>query len=311
MSYSRKNRPILLSLALLLAIAFGTGLLIWPEQGDASSQVNESSTLVTSISASDESVPIYYTDQVAILTYHHLSSQETTAAISPTRFREHLQGLQKLGYHFISLNQLSAFLDGQVQVPPNAVAITFDDGYASVYRHAFPTLQAQNIPAAIFMIVKYIGADEDQIPKLSWAQMEEMQVWGMQFESHTYDSHLAVKDRDGRSGPSLTSRGYLPQAKRDENAVEYQDRILSDLFMARSILENRLGTEVKYLALPFGAHNRAVQNTARLAGYDYIFTTDPGLVSQDSDRLALPRFNAGQGGWRAQDLHRLILKYSD
>jgi len=307
MSYSRNNGPILLSLALLLAVSLVIGSLAWPAIGDASSQENESPVLVSSISASDASVPIYYTNQAAVLTYHHLDTLENSATISPERFREHIQGLHKLGYNFISLPQLSEFLKGNIQLPPNAVVITIDDGYASAYSQAMPVLQAEKVPAAVFMIVGHIGATEGEIPKLTWDQMDEMQSLGIVFQSHTYDSHMVINDEKGRSGPSLTSRGYVHEAARNETSIEYEDRILYDLQVSRSILEERLGREVQYLALPFGSHNLSVQETARQAGYDYVFTVEPGMVNLSSDRFALGRFNAGQAGYQSQDIQAMIL----
>ncbi|MEQ8236738.1 MAG: polysaccharide deacetylase family protein [Syntrophomonadaceae bacterium] len=295
-------------MALLLAVSLMIGSLAWPGIGDASSQENESPVLVSSISASDATVPIYYTNQAAVLTYHHLDSLENSATISPERFREHIQGLHRLGYNFISLPQLNDFLEGGKPLPPNAVAITIDDGYASVYSQALPVLQSEKVPAAVFMIVGHIGATEGEIPKLTWDEMDEMQSLGIVFQSHTYDSHVVISDENGRRGPSLTSRGYVPEAARSENNSEYQDRILYDLQVSRSILEDRLGAEVQYLALPFGSHSLSVQDSARQAGYDYVFTVEPGMVNLVSDRFALGRFNAGQAGYQSQDIHAMILK---
>jgi len=308
MSYSRNNGPILLSLALLLAVSLMIGFLTWPGVGDASSQENESPILVSSISASDASVPIYYTNQAAVLTYHHLDSLENSATISPERFREHIQGLHKLGYNFISLTQLDDFLRGEKKLPPNAVAITFDDGYASLYSQALPVLKATKVPAALFLIVGHIGATEGEIPKLTWDEIDEMQGLGILCQSHTYDSHVMISDDKGRGGPSLTSRGYFAEAARHETEIEYQDRILYDLQVSKSILEDRLGAEVKYLALPFGSHSLRVEETARQAGYEYVFTVEPGMVNLDSDRFALGRFNAGQAGYQSRDIHAMILK---
>ena len=223
--------------------------------------------------------PVYYTNRVAILTYHNFDENETGTTISPQHFREHLETLKIKGYNFISLDELGDFLAGKPGLPPNAVAITFDDGYESVYRYAFPVLLEKGLPAAVFVIVKNVGATENQIPKCTWAEMQEMQASGLQFYSHSYDSHHLVAKKDGTLGPALTTSLYLPAARREENRVEYEDRIMQDLLISKIILENALHSKVNFLALPYGARTSFVQQNARLAGYKYIFTVEPGLAS--------------------------------
>jgi peptidoglycan/xylan/chitin deacetylase (PgdA/CDA1 family) len=39
------------------------------------------------------------------------------------------------------------------------VALTFDDGYADVYRHAFPLLSRKGIPFAVFVVTGLVGTD--------------------------------------------------------------------------------------------------------------------------------------------------------
>lgn len=260
--------------------------------------------------ASDKAAaPVYYADKVAILLYHHMDNNERSNTISPQRFREHIEVLKKKGYNFISLSQLSDFLGGKQIIPPNAVTITFDDGYKSFYSHAYPILLENNIPATMFVIVKNVGATKNQIPKLTWDQMKEMQAHGMRFYSHSYNSHQFINKQDETKGPALISHSYLPKEKREETTEEYTSRITNDLTLSKTILVNELKFEVNSLALPFGAGNAVVKQAARDAGFQFVFTTVPGVVDKYSDPMALERINAGQASLTGENIHSMIINH--
>ncbi|HUP41801.1 MAG TPA: polysaccharide deacetylase family protein [Thermoanaerobaculia bacterium] len=68
-------------------------------------------------------------------------------------------------YRFVGLDELGAQLegrsgraagDGPVRGRPLA-AVTFDDGYADVYHHAFPLLRRKGIPAGFFVVTGLVG----------------------------------------------------------------------------------------------------------------------------------------------------------
>jgi len=66
--------------------------------------------------------------------------------------REHL--------HPVSLQDVIRHLDGGPTLPPRAIAVTFDDGFADTYRYAFPVLKRFSIPATIFPATGYIDSGE-------------------------------------------------------------------------------------------------------------------------------------------------------
>ena len=76
--------------------------------------------------------------------------------VSLKMLERHLDWLGRR-YRFISLDELGARLEGGEPFEKPAVAITFDDGYAGVYHHAFPLLRRKGIPAGLFVVTDLIG----------------------------------------------------------------------------------------------------------------------------------------------------------
>ena len=60
-------------------------------------------------------------------------------------------------YQFIALDDLVAWTEGTKRFDRPVAAITFDDGYIDLYRHAFPILKRKGIPAAVFVVTDRVG----------------------------------------------------------------------------------------------------------------------------------------------------------
>jgi biofilm PGA synthesis lipoprotein PgaB len=154
MSIKNMNWKILIWLGLILILSVYGWMNFSSATGFFAPRAAATNTDAAADSQPPSPLPIYYTDQVAILVYHHLGDDETGATISPEHFAAQIASLKNQGYNFISLKQLGDFLAGQQEIAPNAVVITFDDGYESIYKYAYPILVENHIPASIFVIVK-------------------------------------------------------------------------------------------------------------------------------------------------------------
>ncbi|MFP4058078.1 MAG: polysaccharide deacetylase family protein [Candidatus Brocadiia bacterium] len=76
-----------------------------------------------------------------ILNYHH---------IEPQAFAGHLACLARY-YHVATLDACCAYVAGGASLPPNSVALTFDDGFQAVYSELYPILQEHGAPATVFV----------------------------------------------------------------------------------------------------------------------------------------------------------------
>ncbi len=149
------------------------------------------------------------------------------------------------------------------------VFLTFDDGYESVYTHAFPILERFGFSATIFLISGWVGKKNlwdanwgRQFKHLSWLQIEELKSFGFNFGSHTVNH------------PDLT--------KLNQKEVEYE------LINSKNLIEDKLGERVLFLSYPFGRYNQKVKRIAQKTGYRYAFTICPD-PENPSDPYALGR----------------------
>lgn len=195
---------------------------------------------------------------VTVLCYHRFGAGNSKMVVSPARFEEQMAYLADNGYHVVRLADLQAFLAGERALPARSVVITFDDGYESVHRHAFPVLKKFNFPATLFAYSDFIGARD----ALSWPQFEELARSGLvDLQAH-----------------SKTHRN-LTERKTGEGDEAYRKQIDLELQTPRAVLENRLaplGVQVRQFAYPFGSANEAVLDAMQRADYELGLTVTAG-----------------------------------
>jgi biofilm PGA synthesis lipoprotein PgaB len=235
---------------------------------------------------------IFYRNKVAVLTYHHLDPVESSVTITPDRLKFHLEALKNNGFHVISVEDFVAFLQKKKNVLPNSVVITFDDGYESVYKYAYPILKSEGMTATFFLIVSYIEDGTVRMPPiLNWKEIIEMHNDGFSFYSHTFNSHETVAVKNGEEFSKLTAKLFNQSANRIETEKEYKFRIRNDLTEADDILNAKLGNKINLLCLPHGKYNREVVDIANQSQIPFLFT---GVEGINSDNIKLiKRINAG------------------
>ena len=97
-----------------------------------------------------------------ILMYHRVAENDVdpwSLCVTPRHFAEHLEVLRKYATP-VSLKQLAQTLH-EGRIPKTAVAVTFDDGYASNLHNAKPLLDRYDIPATVFVSGGYLVKDRE------------------------------------------------------------------------------------------------------------------------------------------------------
>ncbi len=216
-------------------------------------------------------------DRVPALLYHQLISKEQVdrgEIVNHERvyvaydvsFAEQMEYLHRQGYSTITLDDFLGVRNGR-RLPEKPIMLTFDDGFMSNYRYAFPILKRYGMKATIFVtpdpssdnFKKYAHTDAPLTPE----QIKEMSDYGISIQSH-----------------GMTHR-YLTDLS--------SDVIRWELAESKRVLEKMTDKPVRHLAVPSGAYNRLVRRMAKECGYDAVFCMLKGTNNAASDRYALRR----------------------
>jgi peptidoglycan/xylan/chitin deacetylase (PgdA/CDA1 family) len=230
--------------------------------------------------------------RVAVLEFHVVLPAAQIAAqglgrnddvISVEQFGALLRWLRDHDCHVVGLAAVRAVLAGQ-PVPPRAVVLTFDDGYASSYDYVFPLLKAYGDPAVLFPVGAWVlGAGgqraPSRLPFLTPAEIREMAASGLvDVQAHTWDLHGMTP-----RGASLLLVG--PEARR------------ADLAHDRDAVSAVTGKPVYAFAYPFGASSPAVARDLAATGFQLAFSGLGAPVEQGDAPLFLPRIFVHPGVW--------------
>ena len=221
--------------------------------------------------------------RVPILMYHHIDDPSPGAdalrrdlSVSPENFEAQLRYLKHEGYQAITLNNLALHLTVGKPLPAKPIILTFDDGYADAYSHAFPLLQRFGFVGTFFLVTAPIDAQNPDF--LSWDQVQEMHAAGMKFEPHSYDH------------PDLRNRGY--------------QFIVFQILGPKEAIEARTSERCRFFAYPSGRYDQFAIDVLRSANYWGGVLTEQGDIHTTDGLFTLRRVRV-QG---ADDLDTFIRK---
>lgn len=207
---------------------------------------------------------------MTILCYHTVErGWRSPLAVTPEAFAKHCAWLARR--NVVPLEEAVSRMDRWGRLPRGTTALTFDDGFAGLYEHAWPVLTHFGLPATIFLVAQTLspeGRTVDWAPSappgagtLDLDQVLEMQGAGISFGSHSYAHHDLIE--------------------LDAGDCE------RDLLDSRRLLEDLLRRDVPYLAYPRGLHDDTVHRAAEGAGFSHAFSLPEG--PEEVSRYALPR----------------------
>ncbi|MBI5234058.1 MAG: polysaccharide deacetylase family protein [Deltaproteobacteria bacterium] len=203
-----------------------------------------------------------------VLHYHSVDG-ENRASVTRAAFSGQMLYLKENGFKVMALSEFAGLMKKGETLPPETIALTFDDGYETNYSIAFPVLQDMGFSATIFMTTARSGMTSDwqgaraDMRLLSWDEAREMSCAGIEFGAHT-ETH-----------PRLAAISV--------------ERAKEEIEGSKKRIEDELGKTARFFAYPYGDYNSAVKTLVSNAGFLAAFTIEPGLNSPCADLFELRR----------------------
>jgi peptidoglycan/xylan/chitin deacetylase (PgdA/CDA1 family) len=227
---------------------------------------------------------------VLTLCYHAVAERWPAAlSVTPEALESQIRLLVGRGYRGATFSEAVA-----APPAPRTVVITFDDAYRSVIERALPILADYGLPGTVFTVTGFAGGEEPmtwsgidgwlggpyepELAALSWEELGQLAVAGWEIGSHTV------------THPRLTSLG--------------DSELAEELSRSREACSERLGTECRSLAFPYGDYDDRVVAATKEAGYSAAATLSARLHRPEP--LRWPRV----GVYHADDMHRFRAKVS-
>jgi biofilm PGA synthesis lipoprotein PgaB len=208
-----------------------------------------------------------------VLQYHHVdTATPASTSTSPERFAMHLDYLEGAGFEVVPLQALVDRLRKNQPLPDRAAAITFDDGYLSIYEKAWPLLKTRGWPFTIFINTE--PHDQRRPLFMSWDQLRELHEAGATVANHT------------------VSHPYLLRRQPGQDEAQWNAWIRSEIVNAQQRIEEEIGEAPLLFAYPFGEFDNTVLNIVGELGFAG-FGQQSGPLAAYSDIRALPRFPFG------------------
>lgn len=244
--------------------------------------------------------------------------------MTPALFDARMARLRQSGRPVLPLSEAVARLEAN-DLPPGAVVITIDDGWASTFTHMLPTLERHGLPATLYVTSWYAKRD---LPVINVAVDYILKTAGRS----DIDKHAEIARIEGLAeGPRLDAvralgrelgvdEGWLEcrqfhMMQPDELAAAQRRGLDLELHTHRHIdvqrqigcleqevTENRAflrqvtdGRTVEHFCYPSGTYHPAAPTLLAAAGVRSATLVTEGLNAPGCDPMTLRRFVDGQG----------------
>lgn len=252
-----------------------------------------------------------------ILCYHNVVEEPAASSGEPSlhllthAFERQMQWLVR-HYQVIPLRDLVERLERRRPLR-RCAAVTFDDAYVGVFRHAWPVLRELQIPATVFVVANapaggmpfwwdHPAVQAAATPQRRRAWLAELRGDGASIlrslgagaaavPSYQQPADWETIGQAARAGLALgihtSTHRALPTLSDDE--------LTDELHSSREIVARETGSAPECFAYPYGAWDHRVRDAVRAAGYRAAVTLDYRFIRAGTDPLSLGRVNVPAG----------------
>lgn len=257
-------------------------------------------------------------DAGLILCYHNTVPANAAGAgcaglhLSSEQFERQMRWLRGR-YSIVSLREFVETMAAGTSMRSLA-AVTFDDGYAGVFEHAVPILQAFRTPATIFLVAGAVGRstgfwwDHPEIvaavnPAVRQQWLTELHgdgdaILARGTSSRTMEVAPAFRPADWNLIRAGSGRGIdlgAHSATHRSLPTLDSDELEDEVVTSRAVIHQATGIRPEFFAYPYGRWDARVRDRVRAAGYRAALTLDAGPNRTTADPWALCRINIPSG----------------
>lgn len=202
---------------------------------------------------------------VTVLGYHAVSNDQTIVDITKNNFERQIAFLKK-HFQFITLDHVTAYIQGKQSFSKPAVALTFDDGYQDVYKTIAPLLIKNKIPATFFVMSDLAHSNRKELANkkqlMTFKELKELQRQGFTIGCHSAThANLSITTTD----------------------------LQKEIRLSKKNLEKLFGTRIPYFAYPKGIYNAQVIAEVKRSEFNAAFAFEAGFIKRNTNLYIIPR----------------------
>lgn len=223
-----------------------------------------------------------------ILVLHAVGPATSDMAVSRQRLEEQLGALVHAEYRCLSLDQVLQAVSGRHALTEPSFAITFDDGYRSVYTDALPVLERLRLPATVFLTVDFLNG----MTAPPWGSRDPGLLDEYRRNAGHFEPMSWTEARELGAHPLMTLGSHSLSHRLLDTLDD--ERLMAEARQSRRELSDRLGLDITAFSYPYGvrrygAYSDRTERVLRSEGYRCSFTSEIGRATINSASWLLPR----------------------